>query len=220
MSKIILSGCLVLAILQCQTTPPISPLSESDGLSSLEGVWQDVKWGDLLTIRRKGGIYTVAAVIDSQSAEEFAVQSSAWGANKLNFQYRIPSKDTTVVAEIDGMEHDLLAGRWRLDDNTNSGEFRYRKILDAPPTTQPEPEKKKPVDQLLGRVYKIRENTIVIASGAMSRVGPGSKVYVLIEGKRVYLTVNFPMITIARCTLDTAGAQWKNRISEGMPVYK
>jgi hypothetical protein len=203
----------------CQSAPATSgtPLNQLPSDAVLEGVWEDIQWGDLLTLRRDKGKLNVATVIDKQSAEEFTVQSSAWDGNTLAFRYAIPSKDTRIVATIDQFAEGKLTGRWQLDDNTNSGEFTYKKIMDIAPAKAPEI---KSSNEPIARVYRIRSDAIVIASGNMAKIRMHDKLYILLKGQRVSLKVFFPMLTIARCSLEKGKEGLRNQLSEGMPVYK
>lgn len=211
---------LVWFLLACQTTAPASALRPIAFAPDIEGVWQDTKWGDLLTLRREKGQLRIAAVIDNQTAEEFIIQQSAWEGNSLTFRYRIQSNDTNVISTIQGLNEDLLAGTWHLEDNTNSGEFRYRKILAIAPAPEVADDEKKTLHQPVAKVYRVRDDTVTITSANMARIKMLDKVYVLIDGRKVYLSVVFPMMTIARCKPVAANKTPLQRITEGMTVYR
>lgn len=210
----------VLSFAGCQTTGTAAILRPIELEPSVEGVWQDTKWGDLLTLRREKGRLRVAAVIDNQTAEEFVIQNSAWEGNALTFHYRIRSNDTNVVSTIGGLAGDELAGTWRLEDNTNSGEFRYRKILAIAPPPEIADDEKKTIHQPVARVYRVQGDTVTITSAAMAKVKMHDKVYVLVDGRKVYLSVVFPMMTIARCKPVAINKMPLHRIAEGMTVYR
>lgn len=196
-----------------QTPANLRPLSDD-----LEGVWQDIQWGDLMTIRSEKGVPTVLAVIDSKTAEEFSVQSSSWFNNRLEFRYRIASNETNIVSTLESMDNDLIAGRWKLDDNTNSGEFRYRRILELPRLIAPGEPLKESKPQPIARVYRLQGNTVTITSPAMSRIKMHDRLYVLAGGKKLFLKVYFPMVTIARCRAENTSTL--SLITEGSAVYK
>jgi len=192
----------------------------TDG-ASIEGVWQDVKWGDLITVRRDKGEYRIVAVTDSQTAEEFSIRSCAWDGKALSYTYIIPSNKTTVIASVDRLKGEYLMGRWKLDDNTNSGEFTCKKMMTEVAVVARNDELgKKDIGRLLGKVYNVKGNQVVIASGSMHQVKLFDRVYVYINEKKVHLKVLFPMITIAKCALEPAGEQFRGMLVVGMPVYR
>lgn len=210
----------VISLAGCQTTGGGTALRPIEFEPAVEGVWQDTKWGDLLTLRREKGKLRVAAVIDNQTAEEFVVQDSLSEGNTLTFRYRIRSNDTNVISTIGGLAGDELAGTWRLEDNTNSGEFRYRKILAIAPPPEVADDEKKTIHQPVARVYRVQADTVTITSAAMAKVKMHDRVYVLVDGRKVYLSVFFPMMTIARCKPVSANKTPLHRIAEGMTVYR
>lgn len=219
-NSVVAFAALVFIMVACQTTGPGSALHPVTPESAIEGVWQDTKWGDLLTLRREKGKLRAAAVIDNKTAEEFVIQDSAWQNNALTFRYRIQSNDTNVISTISGLDDDLLAGTWRLEDDTNSGEFRYRKIMAIAPPPEITDDEKKTVHQPIAKVYRVQSNTITITSAAMAKVKMHDKLYVLIDGRKVYISVVFPMMTIARCKPMAANNAPLHRITEGMTVYR
>jgi hypothetical protein len=215
---------LALLILAAQCACAGAPAVTLDRLgegASIEGVWQDVKWGDLITVRKESGVYKVTAVIDSQSAEEFSVQSSTWDGKTVSYKYTIPSNKTTVIASLDMVKGEFLAGSWRLDDNTNSGKFTCKRMMTGVVASAKKDDAgKKESVALFGKVYQIKGDVIVIASGLMAELRPHDTVYLYIDARKVGLTVLFPMMTIAKCALVPADAGLKERIETGMPVYR
>ncbi len=217
---ILFALCFTGAHFACAGAPAVTLDRLGEG-ASIEGVWQDVKWGDLITVRRENGAYRVTAVIDSRSAEEFQVASSAWDGKAVSYTYTITSNKTTVVASLEAMQGEFLAGRWRLDDNTNSGKFVCKRMMTGVAASAKKVDigKKEP-GTLFGKVYQIRGDVIVIASGSMADLRPHDTVYLYIDARKVGLTVRFPMMTIAKCALVPADAGFKERIETGMPVYR
>ncbi len=54
----------------------------------------------------------------------------------------------------------------------------------------------------------------------MTQIKMLDRVYVLVEGRKVYLSVVFPMMTIARCKPAGANKTPVQKITEGMTVYR
>jgi hypothetical protein len=205
----------------CVASSSTIALDKLDEGASIEGVWQDIKWGDLVTVRAENGGYRVAAVIDSQSAEEFSIRSSAWDGKTLSYTYTIPSNKTTVIASIGMLKGEYLAGKWRLDDNTNSGEFKCKRLMTGvAAAARRDDAGKKEIDRLLGKIYQVKGDLVVIASASMSQVRPHDIVYVYIGGQKARLKVLFPMMTIAKCALEPEDTRFRDMLAAGMPVYR
>lgn len=148
------------------------------------------------------------------------IQDSGWTGQNLTFRYTIRSNDTHVVSTITGFDGDLLAGTWRLEDNTNSGEFKYKKILDIAPPIEIVNDTKQTRRQPVARVYRVQGETVTITSAVMSKIGMHDTLYVLVDNQKVYLKVIFPMVTIARCKPTPGSKIPASKINAGMTVYR
>jgi len=81
-------------------------------------------------------------------------------------------------------------------------------------------EEKKQEGLLVGKVYNINpaNHEITIAYGNSSRIMLGQKLFMIVNGRKIYLKVNFPMMTIARCTI--LDRKIIKDLKTGMPVYR
>ncbi len=73
----------------------------------------------------------------------------------------------------------------------------------------------------LGKVYRINPNRDILINSpnAFQSFKMGDKVYIIIDNKPVIMTVTFPMMTIAKCRLNSGYEDFYNSIYKGLQVY-
>ncbi len=81
-------------------------------------------------------------------------------------------------------------------------------------------EEKKVEGVLIGKIYNINNASfeITVASRKASDIMLGDKLFTIIDGKKIYFKANFPMMTIARCSI--VDRKMIKNLALGMPVYK
>ena len=72
----------------------------------------------------------------------------------------------------------------------------------------------------VGKVLHGRNEILVKSGKAGELMQMGDKVFVIVNGKKVVLSVEFPMQTVAKCKVLTKHKAWLPSIRKDMPVYK
>jgi WD40 repeat protein len=104
----------------------------------------------------------------------------------------------------------------RLGINTGGVEAQVRTIVEL--------GRMKDASKSVGRVFSVNaaSRTVVIAVPAGGEpIAIRQKLYVLVEGRKIYIEAEFPMMASAKCRLEAGvSAADLAKISRGLPVYK
>ena len=76
--------------------------------------------------------------------------------------------------------------------------------------------------ELIGRICEINKSgkeITVQSSRAAEKISMGTKLYVHAGGKPVILIASFPMMTVAKCRINSGQASYFNELTKNMPVY-
>jgi hypothetical protein len=213
------------AIAALKTIPAVN------GVTFLEGVWEDPETHDLHIIVKKGNKFAVESVAshgsDSKPVERMMIILNEWKNGSLRWGYYVPSTKYRVYFTAVNADKDEMQILWSNDDGTGgirSGRERLSRMMALPDnggTTPDEGTGAADVKRLFGKVYKIVGNEIIIASRkAGTSLHIGETVYLLIDGKKVFLEVIFPMQTVSKCKVKKESAKSFESIRTNMEVYK
>lgn len=76
-------------------------------------------------------------------------------------------------------------------------------------------------DRLIGMVREVNGREIVVSTGRVSgKVLMGDRLFMVIDGEKAELSVTFPMMTVAKCTLTDRSAKYLPKIAKGSPVFR
>jgi hypothetical protein len=190
----------------------------SESGSELAGVWEDPETHNLITIKMTDGKPAVVSIIDNDDSEKLIVQRSSFENGILSFSYKVPS--TGYIVDIVSTSLNAQGLNYLWDNSHAKGKDMLVRMMNGiaeEKAITPEPIKGK----LVGKVYKIKNDEILIATSDASFVpAAGEKVFIIFENRKVFLNVVFPMMTVSKCRLTAQDRQLTGKIRLNTPVYR